>query len=205
MRKAVIFDIGNVLLHWDARALYRQLLPDEAAIDAFFDETGFHDWNLAFDGGVDWDEGVAAHSARYPHRAALLRAFHERWHETVVGPIAGSVAILEALDTGGVPIFAITNFSGAKWEESRERFSFLSRFRDVVVSGHERMLKPDAAIYRLCLDRNGLAAADCVFIDDNAANVEGAAAVGIDAIRFTTPKALAAALESRGLPVSVGR
>ena len=96
-RSAVIFDIGNVLLEWDARALYRRLLPDEAAIDAFFAETGFHDWNLAFDRGMDWDEGVAAHAARFPHRAELLGAFHDRWHETIVGPIAGSVAILEAL------------------------------------------------------------------------------------------------------------
>jgi 2-haloacid dehalogenase len=199
---AVIFDIGNVLLEWDARALYRRLLPDEPAIDAFFAETGFHDWNLAFDGGMDWDEGVAAHSARFPHRAALLAAFHERWHETVIGPIAGSVAILDALDAAGVPIYAITNFSGAKWEESRARFPFLARFRDVVVSGHERMLKPDPAIYRLCLDRNGLKAAGCVFIDDNAANVEGARAVGIDGIHFTAPEALAADLTRRGLPVT---
>jgi 2-haloacid dehalogenase len=203
MPKAVIFDIGNVLLEWDARALYRRLLPDEAAIDAFFAETGFHDWNLDFDRGVDWDEGVAAHSARFPHRAALLAAFHERWHETVVGPIAGSVAILETLDAAGVPLYAITNFSGAKWEESRGRHGFLGRFRDVVVSGHERMVKPDPAIYRLCLDRNGLRAAECVFVDDNAANVEGARAVGIDAIRFTGPEALAGELERRGLPVRV--
>ena len=80
MGRAVIFDIGNVLLEWDARALYRQLLPDEAAIDAFFAETGFHEWNLDFDRGVDWDEGVAAHSARFPHRALVLRDFHERCH-----------------------------------------------------------------------------------------------------------------------------
>jgi len=199
MPSAVIFDIGNVLLEWDARALYRRLLPDEAAIDAFFAETGFHDWNLGFDRGMDWDEGVASHSARFPHRAELLAAFHERWHETVVGPIAGSVAILEALDAEGVPLYAITNFAGPKWEESRERFPFLRRFRDVVVSGHERMLKPDPAIYRLCLDRNGLRAEDCVFIDDNAANVEGARVVGIDAVRFTAPEALAADLGHRGL------
>lgn len=198
--RAVIFDVGNVLLRWDARALYRQLLPDEAAIDAFFAETGFHDWNLGFDGGADWDEGVAAHSVRFPHRAGLLGAFHDRWHETVLGPIEGSVAILEALEAEGVPLYAITNFAWPKWQEARARFGFLGRFRDAVVSGRERMLKPDPAIYRLCLERNGLAAADCVFVDDSAANVAGAAAVGIDAIRFTTPEALGEELRRRGLP-----
>lgn len=199
--RAVIFDVGNVLLSWDARALYRQLLPDEAAIDAFFAEIGFHDWNLGFDRGADWDEGVAAHAARFPHHAELVRAFHQRWHETVLGPIDGTVAILEALDADRVPLYAITNFAWPKWQESRARFGFLGRFRDVVVSGQERMLKPDPAIYRLCLERNGLAAADCVFVDDSAANVAGAAAVGIDAIRFTTPEALGDELRRRGLPV----
>ncbi|MFO1141679.1 MAG: HAD-IA family hydrolase [Amaricoccus sp.] len=205
MPQAVIFDIGNVLLEWDARALYRGLLPDEAAIDAFFAETGFHDWNLEFDRGLDWDEGVAAHSARFPHRADLLRAFHDRWHETVLGPIAGSVAILESLDAAGVPLYAITNFAAPKYQETRKRFAFLGRFRDVVVSGHEGMVKPDPAIYRLCLDRNDLAAGDCIFIDDNAANVAGAAAVGIDAIHFTRPEALADELRRRGLPASLTR
>jgi 2-haloacid dehalogenase len=205
MSRAVIFDVGNVLLYWDVRLLYRQLLPDEAAIDAFLEEAEFHAWNLEFDRGADWDAGVAELAARLPHRAELVRAFRDRWQETLPGAIEGSVAILEALDEAGVPLFAITNFSGARWRETRRRFAFLGRFRDVVVSGDERLVKPDPAIYRLCLTRNGLAAGDCVFVDDSAANVEAAAALGIDAIRFTGPEALAAALEERGLPTGVSR
>ena len=100
-----------------------------------------------------------------------------------------------------MPLYGITNFAGPKWRETRARYPFLGLFRDVVVSGDERLLKPDPAIFRLCLDRNGLAAADCVFVDDSPANVAGAAAVGIDAIRFTDPEALAAELGRRGLPV----
>ena len=190
---AVIFDIGNVLIRWDVRLLYRQLLPDDAAIDAFLAEVGFHAWNLEFDRGADWDAGVAALSARHPRHAALIAAFHARWHETVPGAIAGSVAILEALAAAGVPLFAITNFSAPKWEETVARFPFLgTAFRDVVVSGREGVLKPDPAIYRLCLARNGLDPARAIFIDDSAANVAGAAAVGLDAICFTGPEALGA-------------
>ncbi len=201
MGRAVIFDVGNVLIRWDVRLLYRQLLPDDAAIDVFLREVDFHGWNLDLDRGLDWDEGVAARSKRFPHRAELIAAFHERWHETVPGEIAGSVAILETLAAADVPLFAITNFAGAKWTETRARYPFLDLFRDVVVSGDERVLKPDPTIYRLCLTRNGLAAANCVFIDDNAANVAGAAAVGIDGIHFTTPEALGDQLRRRGLPV----
>lgn len=198
--RAVIFDIGNVLVRWDARLLFRHFFPEDAAIDAFLDETGFHDWNLELDAGLPWDEGVARQAARYPHHAAALRAFHARWHETLPGAIDGSVAILDELAAAGVPLYAITNYSAEKWAETLPRFPFLATaFRDTVVSGREGVVKPDARIFRILLERNGLAAEACVFIDDNAANVAGAAALGIDAIHFTTPEALRAALAVRGL------
>jgi FMN phosphatase YigB (HAD superfamily) len=200
MSRAVIFDIGNVVLRWDPRLLYRQLLPDDAAIDAFFAEVDFMAWNLEFDRGATWDDGVATLAARHPHRAELVRAFHERWHDTLPGTIEETVEIVEELAAREVPLYAITNFSAEKWDETVARFPFLgTAFRDVVVSGREGMLKPEAAIFALCLERNGLAAADCVFVDDSARNVAGATALGFDALLFTTPAALRADLELRGL------
>jgi 2-haloacid dehalogenase len=197
---AVIFDVGNVLLRWDARLLYRRLLPDDAAIELFFAEVGFADWNLELDRGLPWDEGVARLSQAHPHRADLIRAFHERWHETLPETIAGSVAILDELDAAGVPLYAITNYSAARWAETLPRFPFLARqFRDVVVSGHEGIVKPDPEIYHRLLKRNRLEPSRSIFVDDNPDNVAGAAALGIDAIRFTTPDALRDALERRGL------
>lgn len=198
--RAVIFDVGNVLVRWDARLLFREFYADDAAVDAFLEETGFHDWNLELDAGLPWDAGVARLAARHPHHAAAIAAFHARWHETLPGAIDGSVAILDELAAAGVPLYAITNYSGEKWVETLPRFPFLATaFRDIVVSGHEGVVKPDARIFRLLLERNGLDAAECVFVDDNARNVAGAQAVGIDAILFTDPEALRHALVSRGL------
>jgi 2-haloacid dehalogenase len=198
--RAVIFDVGNVLIRWDARLVYRDLLPDDAAIEAFFEEVGFSDWNVEQDRGRSWDEGVAVLSAMHPHRAELIAAFHDRWHASVPGEIAGSVAVLEELRDTGVPLYAITNFSAEKWLETVARFTFLAGcFRDVVVSGSEGVTKPGAEIFRICLERNGLDAAACVFVDDSAANVASAQAIGFDAIRFTEPEALRADLVARGL------
>jgi 2-haloacid dehalogenase len=117
----------------------------------------------------------------------------------VPGAIEGSVAILERLAEQGVPLYAITNFSAEKFAEARARFPFFSHFRDIVISGEERLMKPDAAIYRLCLERTGLDAGACIFIDDSAANVAAAAAIGIDAILFESPEQLSQALAERGL------
>lgn len=198
--QAIVFDVGNVLLRWEPRLALGRILGDSAAIDAFMDEIDFPAWNLAQDAGRSWDEGVAAVAAAHPRHAATVAAFHAGWHDAVPGEVAGMRAILDALAAAGRPLYAITNFSAEKWAECLLRFPFLaSTFRDVVVSAHERVTKPDPRIFRLFLDRNGLAAGDCVFIDDSAANVAAARGVGIDAIHFTDAAALAAALRDRGL------
>jgi 2-haloacid dehalogenase len=196
----VIFDIGNVLIRWDARLVFRDFLPDAAALEAFLEQIDFHGWNLDFDRGRDWTEGVTDMVARHPQHEAAIRAFDSRWHETLPGEVEGARAVLDELKAAGVPLYAITNYSGRRWAETLPRFPWLAEtFRDVVVSGHEGIVKPDPAIFRRCLKRNGLAAERCVFIDDSAANVAAAASLGIDAIRFTDTAALRAALVSRGL------
>jgi len=202
MVRAVIFDIGNVLIQWDIRRLYRQLLADEALIDEFLQEVDWFAWNLELDRGARWDESVAELSARHPHRRALIEASHTRWGETVAGEIAGAVEILETLRADGTPLYAITNFSAEKFAEVHLRFSFLNNsFSDIVVSAHERLVKPDPAIYRLCLERNGLAAGDCIFIDDAPDNVAAAADLGIDGVLFTDPETLRRDLGARGIAV----
>jgi len=196
----VIFDIGNVLIDWDIRRVYRRILADEAEIDGFLREVDWYAWNLELDRGGRWDERVAELSARHPHRRALIEAAHHHWHDAVSGEIPGSVEILEALRAAGTPLYAITNFSTEKFTECQERFKFLSNsFRDIVVSAHENLVKPDPAIYRLCLERNGLAAGDCIFIDDGPHNVAAATSVGIDGILFAGAEALRRDLIARGL------
>jgi 2-haloacid dehalogenase len=199
MTKAVIFDIGGVLIEWHPKHLYLKMLEDEAAIDAFLAEIGFSEWNLALDAGGRWEPAIADLVARYPHRQELIEAAHHRWHEMLPGDIPGTVAILEKLSAAGVPLYAITNFSSEKFVEARARWPFFALFRDIVVSGDEQLLKPEAEIFRLCLERNGLTAQDCVFIDDVAHNIAGARAVGIDAIQFATPEQLERDLTARGL------
>jgi 2-haloacid dehalogenase len=199
MTKAVIFDVGGVLIDWNPKYLYSKLLADEAAIDAFMEEIGFQSWNLALDAGGRWEPTIADLVSRFPHHKELIEAAHLRWHEMLPSDIPGTVAVLQRLAEAGVPLYAITNYSSEKFVETVERFPFFALFRDIVVSGDEKLLKPEAEIFRLCLDRNGLNAEDCVFIDDVLHNIEGARAVGIDAIHFQSPQQLEAELKARSL------
>ena len=195
----VVFDIGNVLIQWDPRLLYRSIFENEADADRFLAEVLPPEWNLEQDRGRSFAEGIAEALARRPDHREEILAWDTRWHEMVPGEVPGSVEILTALKTAGVPLYAITNFSSEKFAECEQRFPFLAdSFIDVVVSAHERLVKPDPRIYRVLFSRNDLAPENTVFIDDSPANVEAARSVGMHAIHFTDAPALKASLIDLG-------
>lgn len=197
--KAVVFDLGGVLIDWDPRYLYRKLLDDEAAVEAFLATVCTPEWNAEQDRGRPFAEGVAELVERHPVQAAAITAYHERWPEMLGGAVGGTVEVLAELRAAGVPVYALTNWSAETFGIARERFEFLEWFDGVLVSGEERMIKPDPAIFRLLLDRFGLDPGATFYIDDSPANVAAADRLGLDAVRFTSPAQLRRDLEARGL------
>ncbi|MEO6610319.1 MAG: HAD family phosphatase [Aestuariivirga sp.] len=191
----VVFDLGMVLIEWDPRHLYRKLFDDPDKMEWFLANVCHPEWNMEQDRGRSFADAVIEAKSSHPDYSDEIEAFHHRWHEMVPGAISGSVDILEALHRRGTPLYAITNWNGDMFRETKLRFPFLNLFRDIVVSGDEKLIKPDAEIFELLLKRNGLAANTCVFIDDSLKNVKGAEAVGMKAIHFTTPEKLRAALK----------
>lgn len=199
-RSAVVFDVGRVLVDWEIRFLYERLIPEGEALDAFVRDVVTPEWHFQHDMGRPFAETSAELTAQYPQHAELIAQFGPRFNETNQAAVPGMPALLAELDSAGVPLFAITNFSGEFFPPFRVKYpDMFDRFRDIVVSGDEKMMKPDLAIYRLALDRFGLKGEEAVFIDDNADNVAGAAALGIHAILFTGEPALRAELKVLGL------
>lgn len=197
--KAVIFDVGRVLIEWDMRLPFRHMMND-AEIGRFLAETELPAWNLKFDAGHSFTTGINELCARFPHYAEALRTFDTDWIATTPSAISGSVAILEKLKAQGTPVFAITNFSAEKWPLACARYPFLSNsFVDVAVSAHEGIIKPDAEIFNRLISRNNLEHENCIFIDDSPKNVAGAIAVGIDGILFTSPEHLKQDLIARSI------
>ncbi|MGX5736530.1 HAD family hydrolase [Bosea thiooxidans] len=195
----VVFDVGNVLLRWDPRRVYRELIPEPERLDWFMQNVCTAAWNLEQDRGRSWEEAVATLVSQHPDWEREIRAYHERWHDSIPESIADSVAVLEELKGQGEKVYAITNFSREKWAECLIRFPFLQSFDGVVVSAHERLLKPDPAIYEVLLGRYALHAGGCIFIDDSEKNVAAARDVGMQAVHFVEPIDLRA--ELRGLGV----
>jgi 2-haloacid dehalogenase len=198
----VVFDIGNVLVHWDPRLLYRTIFKTEAEIEDFLTRVLPPEWNLEQDRGRSWKDAEAIQIALFPDYADPIRAFRARWVETVPHAIAGTVAILAKLKAGGIPLYAITNFASDTLVEAKRLYPFLATsFIDMVVSGDEKLLKPDPAIYQVLLSRQNLQAEECVFIDDSVKNVEAAAKLGFQALHFTSPEAFAKDLQALGFSI----
>jgi 2-haloacid dehalogenase len=196
---AVVFDVGKVLFDWDLRLLIRKLIADEAEVEYVHANVVSTEWHFNHDAGVPLSEMVPARIAEFPKYEAVIRAYATRFNETIPGPIPGSIELVEELHARGVPLYGITNFGAEFWPGFRATQPVFARFRDVVVSGDEKIAKPDPAIYRLAEARFGHAPHEMLFIDDNRDNIEAARACGWEAHHFVDAPTLALDLRQRSL------
>ena len=196
--RAVIFDIGNVLIGWQPEAFYDSRLG-EARRRAFFDAVPIHDTNLEIDRGAPFLASLRALAGEHPDWGEQILWWHDHWLEMVQPVIEGSVATLRALKARGVPTFALTNFGNETFDIALREFPFLHDFDRAFVSGRLGLVKPDPAIYAAAEEGTGLAGEDLLFTDDRAENIEAAAARGWHTHLFTGWQAWAGRLVDEGL------
>lgn len=197
--EAVVFDVGRVLVEWDMRLLFAKLIDDPARLDWFCSTVVTENWHAQHDAGRDLGDMIADRKREFPDCADLIDAYATRFRETIPGPVAGSYEIVEQLAARGVPLYAITNFASLFWAEFRAGQPLFDHFRDIVVSGDEKIAKPDARIFELAARRFGHRPEAMLFIDDNAANIAAAKALGWQVHHFSQAPALKQDLQARGL------
>jgi 2-haloacid dehalogenase len=197
--KAVVFDVGHVLVDWDIRYLYEKLIADPAELDWFLNHVVTRDWHFEHDAGRDAANTVPERVALFPNHRKLIETYVPRWLETVGRPIAGMFELVEQLHAKSVPLFAITNFSHEFWPRFAALYPVTARFRDVVVSGAEKMMKPSPDIYALALRRFDLSPNTALFIDDRMDNVEAASANGFIGHHFQNADGVRAVLKQHDL------
>lgn len=199
MIEAVVFDVGRVLYQWRLAALLEKLTDDPAELDHLLAEVITEDWHFQHDAGRPLAEMVPERVAQFPHAERYLEAYATRFNETIPGPVPGSLEIVRELDERGVPLYAITNFGAEFWAAFRPTAPVFDRFHDIIVSGEEKLVKPDPAIYALAERRFGHAPGAMLFVDDNEANVASALDCGWHALRFIDAPTLRAELCAHGL------
>lgn len=199
MNTAVVFDVGRVLFRWELRLLFEKLISDSDELDWFLAHVVTEEWHFEHDRGRALADMVPERIALYPRYEAHLQAYATRFNETVPGPVEGSHALVERLAAAGVPLFCLTNFGEEFWDGFRPTQPIFDRFADIIVSGTEKIAKPDPRIYQIVEERSGRSGGELFFTDDNVANIEAARARGWDAHVFTDATDLERRLVAAGL------
>jgi len=195
----IVFDIGQVLLIWDPRLLYGKLIPDNAEREDFFETVLNWTWRDRSDFSMTVQQNCELGAREHPQHAPLIQAWTERFFEMMPGPVPGAWDLTAELQSRGSRVYSIANFAADKYAAARVRFPFLNCLDGMLVSSEVNLKKPDPQIYRAFLRKFNLDAADCIFIDDDPANVEGAEAVGMTGYCHRTIPETRAYLADRGL------
>jgi 2-haloacid dehalogenase len=198
MRKAVVFDIGRVLFHWQLGALFEKLIADREELDWFLANVVTEEWHFEHDRGRALADMIPERIALYPEYESHIRAYAERFNETIPGPVEGSHALVERLSGAGVPLYCLTNFGDEFFAAFRPTQPIFDHFAEIIVSGVEKVAKPEARIYEIVEERSGRSGAQLFFTDDNPANIHAAKARGWDAHLFIDAQSLEAQLIAAG-------
>lgn len=196
---AAVFDLGGVLVEWNAPRLFRSVLGDDDTVTRFMTEVDFATWNHSLDEGAPFAESVAALRARHPLWSEAIDAFSQRWPECIGPAFEPALALVDELRAGGVGCYVLSNSSTETVVRSATVVGVFARFDGVLLSGEIGVCKPDPAIYAEAERRFGLDPATTWFTDDNAANVAAAEAGGWKGHVCTDPAGLRVAAITAGL------
>lgn len=183
MIDTIVFDFGGVLVDWNPKYVYQDIFDTDEEINWFLANICTNEWNLEQDRGRPFAEGVSVLKNKFPDYATHIEAYHLQWEKMLKGEITETVEILKQLKST-YKLYGLTNWSAETFPVALQRFQFLKWFDGIVVSGMEKMIKPNKAFFQLLLNRYNLKAENCVFIDDNIKNVEAALGLGFHAIHF---------------------
>lgn len=202
--KNIIFDFGGVLIDWNPMYVYTDVFDSEEKARWFIDNITTLEWNEEQDGGRLIADGERMLIEKHPEWEKEIKIYFNRWGEMLKGPISGTVEILrEIYIEAEYKLLGLTNWSAETFPVALERYDFLQLFEGILVSGQDKLKKPDPQIYQLLMDRYEIVAGESLFIDDNKRNIDAAQAMGIQCIHFISPEDLRSKLEKLGILESV--
>jgi 2-haloacid dehalogenase len=186
MIKNIVFDLGGVLIDWDPEYVFlKEFRGDREKMNWFFNTICTSSWNEQQDAGYSIEKATNERVAMFPKHERLIRMYYGEWEQMLGFEHTETVEILRRLhDSKEHSIYSLTNWSNETFPVALKKFPFLSWFKGILVSGDVGLKKPDPEIYKLLLDRYGLEANTCVFIDDRTENVKAASALGFSGIVF---------------------
>ena len=196
--KNIIFDFGGVLVDWNPVYLYSKVFENESDMNYFLDNICTSEWNVQQDAGRPLAEATEALQKEFPEHKKMIGHFYGRWEEMLGGVFEENVRVLKLLKQN-YPLYGLTNWSGETITTAYDKYDFFSYLDGIVVSGDEKLIKPDPKLYQILLDRYNLIASESLFIDDNIKNIAAAEKMGFQTIHFTEDMDLEKEVKRMGL------
>jgi len=195
--KTVIFDFGGVLIDWNPCYFYRTVFSDEKEMNWFLENVCTNEWNARHDEGITFEENAKPLIKKFPQYAKQIKQFYTGWPQMLNGEIPGTHAVVDELKKAGVKVYGLTNWSAETFPYAYEHFEVLRKMDGIVVSGQEKCIKPGEEIFKRLISRFDLTPSECIFTDDNTANIATAQKLGFDTILFKNAEQLRIELNSR--------
>ena len=183
--KNIIFDFGGVVMDWDPRYFFKDHFNDDEKMEHFLKNIATDEWNAEQDRGRTLAEGTEIQVAKHPEWEKEIRAYYDNWTTMLKSDIPHNVEVLRKLEHSKYELFGLTNWSAETFPYALENYDFFNIFEGkIVVSGTEKLIKPDPTIWEVLLKRYQIKAEESVFIDDNAKNIEVAKSLGFICIHI---------------------
>jgi len=184
--KNIIFDFGGVLMDWNPRYFFKTYFNNDERMEYFLEHIAQTEWNEEQDRGRKLAEGTEIQIKKFPEWEKEIRAYYDNWPVMLKSDIPHNVAVLKKLGNTDYELFGLTNWSDETFPYALEKYDFFKLFKGkIVVSGTEKLIKPDPKIWHLLLDRYQISAEESVFIDDNIRNIEMAQSLGFHTVHIT--------------------
>ena len=198
MIRNIVFDFGGVLVDWNPEYLFKDVFSDRSELDHFLENICTPDWNEKQDAGRSLSEAIRTLQERHPEYQDEIRLYYDEWTTMLGGPIEQNVALLKPLKMN-YRLFGLTNWSAETFPIAYDLYPLFQEFEGIVISGVERLAKPDERIYLLLLKRHRMTAADSLFIDDNERNIRVADDLGFHTIHLENDMCLKDELKRLGV------
>ena len=198
--KNIIFDFGGVVMDWNPRYFFKDYFNDDEKMEYFLKNITTDEWNIEQDRGRTLAKGTAIQVANFPEWEKEIRAYYDNWTTMLKSEIADNVAVLRKLEHSEYELFGLTNWSAETFPYAVKNYDFFSIFKGkIVVSGTEKLIKPNPEIWHVLLNRYQIKAEESVFIDDNFKNIEVAKSLGFICIHIKEDTDLEKELRDLGI------
>ena len=183
-----LFDLGGVFFDWDPHFFYKDVFSNTEERENFLNNICNDEWNIQQDAGrliKDAEDDIIKKFPKYEDKIKLYYKNHQKMFRKV---FQNSVDVLHDLKNKKYECYVLSNWSWETFQGMEVKYPFLNQFDDLIISGKEKLIKPDAKIYKLAMNRFKLIPEETVFIDDKKENIEAASKLGFLTIHLTNPE-----------------